>query len=136
MNLTSKKVSVGNIKINSQVTREQIDDLNNMYKSFRYKLENELEKPILEQYFRLKFIKKGYAYYPILKKQDIRRLKLLVLKHDEFAEIIQKILDNSELVTDPSIADLETMLVNEISQSINKDIITKLMNMSNFQYSK
>lgn len=135
MNLTSKKVSVGNIKINSQVTREQIDDLNNMYKSFRYKLENEIEKPILEQYFRLKFIKEGYAYYPILKKQDIRRLKLLVLKHDELAEIIQKILDNSELVTEPSIQDVESALIDELSQSINKEIISKLMNM-NFQYGK
>ena len=136
LNLTSKPISVSTRKISATWNREMIDDLNNMYKSFRYKLENQSEKLILEKYFRIKYTKEEYVHYSILKKQEIRRLKLLILKQDELAEILQKILDNSELVDDPSIQDVETMLTNELTREINKTIITNLMNMSNFQYGK
>jgi len=136
MNLTSKTISVGNRSINSKITREQVEDLKNLYKSFRYKIENESEKLILQKYFNVKFIKEDFVHYSIPRKQEIRRFKLLILKKDDLAEIIQRILDNSELVNDPSIQDMETILVNEISQSINKEIISKLMNMSNFKYGK
>ena len=120
MNLTTKTVSVGTRKINATWTKEMSDDLKNMYKSFRYKLLDQTEKPILEKYFKIKYTKEEYVYYSILKKQEIRRLKLLILKHDELADILQKILDNSELVEDPSIQDMESTLVN----------------MNNFQYGK
>jgi len=136
MNLVSKTISVGNRSINSKITREQVEDLKNLYKSFRYKIENESEKLILQKYFNVKFIKEDFVHYSIPRKQEIRRFKLLILKKDDLAEIIQRILDNSELVNDPSIQDMETILVNEISQSINKEIISKLMNMSNFKYGK
>lgn len=136
MNLMSKTISVGNRAINSRVTKEQVEDLMNLYKSFRYKLENQSEKLVLEKYFKIKFVKEEYVHYSILRKQEIRRLKLLILKKDELAEIIQKILDNSELVDDPSIQDIESALINELTQSINKNIVNKLMSMSNFQYGK
>ena len=119
MNLTTKSISVGNRRINATWTREMSDDLINMYKSFRYKLENESEKLIIEKYFKIKFTKEEYVHYHILNKQEIRRLKLLILKQDELAEILKKILDNSELVNDPSIQDVESILVNELTKEIN-----------------
>jgi hypothetical protein len=135
-NLTSKTVSVGNRKINATWTREMADDLINMYKSFRYKLENESEKLVIEKYFKIKFTKEEYVHYNILNKQEIRKLKLLILKQDELAEILKKILDSSELVNDPSIQDIESSLIEELSKEINKNISNKLMNMNTFQYGK
>ena len=136
MNLTTKSISVGNRRINATWTREMSDDLINMYKSFRYKLENESEKLIIEKYFKIKFTKEEYVHYHILNKQEIRRLKLLILKQDELAEILKKILDNSELVNDPSIQDVESALIEELSKEINKNISNNLMNMNTFQYGK
>ena len=133
MNLTTQNITVGTRKINATWTREMADDIMNMYKSFRYKLEDQSEKPIIERYFKVKFTKEDYIYYSIPKKQEIRRLKLLILKQDELSKILQKILDNSELVEDPedpSIQDMETILTNELTKEINKSILTNLMNMS------
>jgi len=128
MNLTTQNISVATRKINATWTREMSDDLINMYKSFRYKLENQSEKLILEKYFKIKFTKEEYVYYHILKKQEIRRLKLLILKEDELSEILKKILDNSELVDDTSIQDMESALIEELSKEINKNIIKNLIN--------
>jgi hypothetical protein len=124
------------VKLNATWTREMSDDLINMYKSFRYKLENESEKLVIEKYFKIKFTKEEYVHYHILNKQEIRKLKLLILKKDELAEILKKILDNSELVNDPSIQDVESALIEELSKEINKNISNKLMNMNTFQYGK
>ncbi len=117
--------------MNSSWSKEMIYDLEYFYKSFRYKLEgeNDLNKNIIEQYLNLKFIDNGYAYYPILNKQEIRKIKLLIIKQDEVSELIKKILDNSELVNDPQIENVEKILVDELSNSINKNIFSNLMKL-------
>lgn len=56
MNLITKTISVGDRELKSAWTVEMFDDLMNMGKSFRYKLEDQSEKLILEQYFKLKLM--------------------------------------------------------------------------------
>jgi hypothetical protein len=129
LKLTTKNISVQDRVIKSSFTREMVDDLNNMYKSMRYKIENQSDRLVFDKYFRVKNVKDKYVNYSIPNKQEIRRFKLLILKNDDVSVIIQKILDNSELIEDSSIQDMEKILINELAQSIDKSIFNNLMNL-------
>ena len=135
MNLITKKVQVGDIKIKCAVTREMSDDLINLSESYyEYKFDNDLEKSIIEKYFKIYKVEDENICY-FMDKRKARKIKLLVLEQCEFYEILKKIIKNSKFIQRGSgfdfIAELEKTLVDELSNAINKDILAKVMKLGN-----
>jgi len=99
-------------------------------KFFEYKYENLFEKAIVEKYFKIEHLNstKSTIYYSILGTKELRKIKLLLLKQDETAIIIQKILTCSK---ETNISDLmEWKLSAEIAEGIDREIINKLKSYS------
>ena len=80
---------------------------------YKYKFENQNEINLIENYFS-KDIEGEYAYYHMNKKQ-LRKIKLLIIKRDEFSEILEKVIKNSVEVT------TEDMLVRIMSNLLKLD---------------
>lgn len=129
MKLTTKKVQVETYKVKAAYTPNIISDLTNGNKYYEYKHENEYEKLIIEKYFKLEYIENDCVYYTMTIKM-LRKAKLLILNKDEIADIIKKIISNSKIIYSyfgiDSVQQLENTLVEELSKSINKDIINKM----------
>lgn len=99
-------------QIKSKWTQEMSDDLMNLGKSIIYKFEDVSEIEIVKKFFSVTRVTEKCVFYSILSKQDRRKIKLLILKQDEYSEIIKKILEKSKIVTDPFIQDIKDYLLN------------------------
>jgi ribonucleotide reductase alpha subunit len=93
---------------------------------FEYKYENQNELDIVIKYFNKYSVIKEYAYYH-LNNKVLRKLKLLILKKDEFSEILEKIIKNSVEVTTEDM--LVRTLTKEMTASINKEIINNILKL-------
>lgn len=127
MNLTTKKIQVGDIKINDSWNREMINDIMLMDNYYQYKLENDIDTLVIEKYFKIYKFVEGYVRYKIDKKL-LRKFKLLILGKSEYYETLEKIIKNSKVIKDV-VEELERNLVNELSNSISKDIIKQCMKL-------
>ena len=128
MKLTSKPISVGNMKINATWTREMADDLMNFGKCYQYKFENTKEKEIIEKYFNVEFLDVDTIYYSLLTRQERRKIKLLILEKNEISDIIEKILKSSVVISSSDI--MERKLSHELAREIDKEILNKLRSYS------
>jgi hypothetical protein len=132
MNLMSKSIQVGTRKINANVTKSMVDDLTpKTY--YEYKFENESEKLLIEKHFKIDHLKEDNIYYYI-DNQILRKIKLLVLNNDDSGRIIQEIMKKSKKIQIgfgiDMVQAMEKTLVDELTKSIDKDIIRKIMKMN------
>ena len=125
--LNYKKIQVGDIKINASWNREMVNDIMLMDNYYQYKLENDIEILVIEKYFKIYKFVEGYVRYKIDKKL-LRKFKLLILGKSEYYETLEKIIKNSKFVKDV-VEELERNLVDELSNSISKDIIKKCIEL-------
>jgi len=127
MNLITKKIQVGDIKINASWNREMVNDIMLMDNYYQYKLENDIETLVIEKYFKIYKFVEGHVRYKIDKKL-LRKFKLLILDKSDYYETLEKIIKNSKVIKDV-VEELERNLVNELSNSISKDIIKKCIEL-------
>ena len=135
MKLISKKIEVGEFKVNATVTREMAEDIRAMTgmfdKLFKYIIQNDYEKEVIEKYFNVEKIYDKLVFYKKSKSiRSIRKIKLLILKNNELSKILEKII-NESIVTDRSEI-LEYDLCEDLSKSIDKEIIKSLFDAGNF----
>ena len=99
LNLISKTISVKDKQLKCSWTKEMSDDLKaytgfSTYSGYyKYKYENQIEVDLIKKYLS-KDIEVDYAYY-YMDNKILRKIKLLILKRDEFSEIFEKIIKNS-----------------------------------------
>jgi hypothetical protein len=126
MKITSKTVQVTTRKINCTVKKEQIEDFKNFGKKlFEYKPNNEYETTLIHKYFDVVFNDNDYIHYNIISNKELRKIKLLIIKQDEIAKIIKKIIDNSKLIDHQDL--LERKLSLELSYAIDNSIMNELI---------
>ena len=135
MKLVSKEVKVGEFKVNATVTREMAEDIRAMTgmfdKLFKYIIQNDYEKEVIEKYFKVEKIYDKLVFYKKSKSiRSIRKIKLLILKNNELSKTIQKIVKES-IVTDRGEM-YEHDLGEDLSKSIDKEIIKSLFNAGNY----
>jgi len=130
MKLSTKEIQVGDIKINASYTKEMAYDLMLMDNYYRYKFENDLEKLVIEKYFKIYKFVEDCVHYKTDKKL-LRKFKLLILNKSEYYEIFEKIIKNSKFIKNSSIYEIERKLIDELSNSISKDILKKCMELGN-----
>ena len=129
MKLTTKTVSCSTRKINANVTRGQITDLNNFNRSYVYK--DKLNKIINNDLisFEEKDEKCLYVYinYKLLKRVE----KLFKITKDEtIEETINYVKYVDSIKHSGGInSELESMLAEELSKNIDREIIKNLMNL-------
>lgn len=127
MNLHSKNIKIGTKKINASVSSKLIDDLKEKI-YYEYKFENDSERLLIEKYFKIDHFKDGNIYY-FIDIKVVRKIKLLVINNDESAKIIQEIIKKSKRINAgygiDMIEAMELALVDELSKSINNEIIKR-----------
>ena len=93
---------------------------------YEYKIENDIEKVLIEKYFKIDHFKDGNIYY-LIDSKVLRKIKLLVLNNDIFAKIIQDIIIKSKIIKTgygiDMVQAIEKTLIDELTESINKDIL-------------
>ena len=130
MKLTSKKIQVGNVPLNASWSSEAVNDLMAFDKHYEYLYENDIELSVVQNFFRTtKSIRDGNIIYFFMDKKELRKIKLYIISQDEHYELLLKIVSNSKLIDNPAIYDMEHVLVDELTRSIDKSILSSLMNL-------
>lgn len=126
MKIYSKNVSVGTSKVNVNVTREQMLDIYNydfyVHKKF-------IPKPICNEVIKIETYNENYYQVYINTFLNDRYLKLSKITKNKD---VQEILDLVDMCKEHRMGFNELMedeLVQELSRSIDKEIIKNLINM-------
>ena len=129
MKLTTKTVSCSTRKINANVTREQITDLNNFNRSYVYKdklnkiINNDLisseekDEKCLYVYINYKLLKRVEKLFKITKDETIEE----TINYVKYVDSIK--------YTGGIASEIEGMLAEELSKNIDREIIKNLMNL-------
>ena len=114
MKLSSKKIQVGNVPL--------IDGY------YEYEYDNNFELSVVEKFFKTsKTFQDGNSIRFLMNNKKLRAIKLYIINKVENYEILLKIIKNSRYVD--LAQDLEEVLVKELTSSIDKSILSSLMNL-------
>lgn len=131
LNLTTKTVKAKTRRLKANWTSSNLQDLQNLHgfnqslNFFKYKYENQEEIEIIEKYFHKEDIFDDYIYYST-SKRIIRKVKIEILNGEKLAEILRKILKNSEIGDDLFERRLTNDLTNELAKEIDKEILKNI----------
>ena len=128
MKLSSKKIQVGNVPLSASWSSEAIDDLKFFDGYYEYEYDNNFELSVVEKFFKTsKTFQDGNSIRFLMNNKKLRAIKLYIINKVENYEILLKIIKNSRYVD--LAQDLEEVLVKELTSSIDKSILSSLMNL-------
>jgi hypothetical protein len=130
MNLTTKNISINTRKINATITKEQIYDLKqySRYYVLKRKIDNIINNDLISFEERDELT----LYVNINNKLFERLQKLYKITKDESSKEIIEYVEYVKKNLINSISEMESVLVEELTTSINKEILNKIMNLKKY----
>lgn len=136
MNWFTKNISVKSRKIKANVTPQQIQDLRSYHgltgqpsiTHYKYDIKSENERVLILNNTNIVYDFTFKVIFTLTTIQE-RKIKVGAIMGIESLKTLKRIIDESKIVEDYAEM-LEETLVDEISKSINKDIIENLHKLS------
>ena len=132
MNLYTKKINVGQRQIKSTVTREMVDDLGSYYGISGFYVKKDLiQEPLKNNIITFNNYNDEYYSITINDKLYERYKKILKVTKDEYLKKVFEQIEICEKNRKDDMMMMESKLIDELSDSINNQIINDLMKLKN-----
>lgn len=137
LNLSTKEVKVGTFKVNTNVTREMVDDISKFNYATNY-IKKSLVKPMNNIIIKIYDDKYNDNYYKVDINQKLleRYTKIYKVTKDEGLRRILEAVEICEKNRSDWMNMTEESLADELAYSINKDILKRLFMLGSINYGK